>query len=104
MRSDQIVTRGRRIQVTTNLRALASMMDVEEAQVPLTGPDRGTSEFDWTTEEIGGESVIHGGGPVMHGSEVVGRSAADGVLVVVSAGREGKCRGVGVLVRRVRNL
>lgn len=93
LRFEQVVTRGHRIPVTTNLRALASMMDVADAQVPKSGPDRGTSAFSWTTVQIGGESAIHGGGPVTHGLEVVGHSVGDGVLVRVSAGREGKCRG-----------
>lgn len=93
LRFDQIVTRKRRIPITTNLRALGSMMDVADAQVPKTGPDRGTSEFDCTTEQIGGESVIHGGGPVTHGLDVVGHSAGNGVLVRVSAARAGKCHG-----------
>lgn len=93
LRFNEIVSRGRRIPVTTNLRALASMMDVADAQVPTTGPDRGTSEFNWTTEQIGGESVIHGGGPVYRGMEIVGHSEGNGVLAPVSAGQGGKCRG-----------
>jgi hypothetical protein len=70
-----------RIPISTNLRAMATMMDVEAAQLPATGPDRGTSDFSWVTEQIGGETVYHGGGPVTHASSVVGKSVADGVLV-----------------------
>jgi hypothetical protein len=55
LRFDTLVVGKRQIPITTNLRALATMMDVSEAQVPETGPDRGTSEYSWTTDQIGGE-------------------------------------------------
>ncbi len=42
LRFDTLVTRKRRIPINTSLRALASSMSVWEAQLPLTGPDRGT--------------------------------------------------------------
>jgi hypothetical protein len=57
---DKVVIGRHSIPVTTNLRALASMMEVSEAQVPATGPDRGTSEEEWTVEKVGGESTIPG--------------------------------------------
>ncbi len=91
LRFDTIVVGKRRIGITTDLRALASMMDVEEAQVPPTGPDRGTSEFEWTTEQVGGETVYHGGGPVTHGSSIIGKSVRGGMLVPVVA--VAGCRG-----------
>lgn len=80
----------KRIPIVTNLRAMATMMDVADARVPQTGPDRGTSEYYWVTEQIGGETVYHGGGSVTNGLHIVGKSTGDGVLVNV-AGRE-KCR------------
>jgi len=83
----------RRLQITTNLRALASMMEVREAQIPKTGPDRGTSEDSWTTEQIGGDVVYRGGGPVANGRGVVGEPAANGVLVRVGSKAGKKCRG-----------
>ena len=91
IRFDTLVTGKRRIPITTHLRALATMMDVHAAQLPLSGPDRGTSDFYWTTVQIGGEAVYHGGGPVTHGSEVVGKSVVDGVLVWPAA--NAPCRG-----------
>lgn len=94
LRFDTIQTKGRNIPVTTNLRAMATMMDVLYADVPDTGPDRGTSPDDWVTEQIGGETVYRGGGPVMHGSHEVGKSVGDGVLVRVSENaKAGGCRG-----------
>lgn len=78
---DTLEVSKRRIPITTNLRALASMMEVEDAQVPKTGPDRGTSEAEWTTVQIGGDVVYRSGGPVTNGMRVVGTPTADGVLV-----------------------
>ncbi len=93
IRFDTVAISKRRIPVTTNLRAIASMMAVEEAQIPTFGPDRGTPA-DWaTTEQIGGEVVYRGGGPVVNGLRSVGKPAPNGVLVHVSAGSETKCRG-----------
>jgi hypothetical protein len=90
-RFDTMVMGKRRLPITTNLRAMATMMDVEAAQLPALGPDRGTSDFYWTTEQIGGETVYHGGGAVTHGSYVVGKSVVDGVFARPSA--NGRCRG-----------
>lgn len=83
----------RRIPIVTNLRALASMMAVHEAQLPENGPDRGTSENAWTTVQIGGEVVYRGGGPVANGSGVVGMPTTNGVLVRVASRYGTECRG-----------
>lgn len=93
LRFDTLVEGKRRIPITTSLRALASPMDVEDAKVPTTGPDRGTSEADWVTEQIGGETLYHGS-VVTHGSHVVGKYVPEGVLVQVSASPGLPCRGV----------
>ncbi len=81
-----------RAHITTNLRALASMMEVEEAQLPKSGPDRGTSQNAWTTEQIGGDVVYRGGGPVTNALRVVGKPTANGVLVRVASKPGTKCR------------
>jgi len=81
LRFDTLRFSHRSIPITTTLRALASMMDVADAQIPSTGTDRGTT-FDWmTTNQIGGEVVYGQGGPVTNGSRFVGRAAPGGVLV-----------------------
>src|SRR5579864_8982264 len=67
IRFDTVMVSRQRIPITANLRALASMMAVEAAQLPETGPDRGTSENAWTTDQIGGEVVYRGGGLVANG-------------------------------------
>lgn len=91
LRFDTIVVHKQRIPVTTNLRTLASMMEVAEAQVPDTGPDRGTPENWWTTEQIGGQMNYHGNGLITEGSEAVGHSTDHGVLARPTP-RDG-CRG-----------
>jgi hypothetical protein len=92
-RFDTLVVSKRRTPITTNLRALASMMAVEEAQLPESGPDRGTPESAWTTDQIGGEVVYRGGGPVADGLRFVGEPTYGGVLVQVSSKPGTKCRG-----------
>jgi len=68
----QLNLRGHSIPIATNLRAMASMMDVPDAQAPTTGTDRGTPWAWMTTNQIGGEVVYGQGRPVTDGSEVVG--------------------------------
>jgi hypothetical protein len=92
-RFDTLVVSKRRLPITTNLRAAASMMAVEAAQLPESGPDRGTSQNAWTTDQIGGEVVYRGGGPVADGLRTVGEPTYGGVLVHVSAKPGTPCRG-----------
>lgn len=81
------------VRVSTNLRALASMMEVEYAQVPPTGPDRGTP-WGWTTRNlIGGEVAYGEGGPVVHGAHQVGKALVNGVLIPVRPNPLLGCRG-----------
>lgn len=90
---DTLAMGKQRLAVTTNLRALATMMDVSGAQIPETGPDRGTSENDWTTDQIGGE-VLYRGGVVAHGSKIVGNSVGgSGVLAHLTSRPGTRCRG-----------
>ena len=93
IRFDTVMVSRQRIPITANLRALASMMAVEAAQLPETGPDRGTSENAWTTDQIGGEVVYRGGGLVANGLRSVGEPTTNGVLVHVSGKPGTKCRG-----------
>lgn len=84
----------RQIPITTDLRAVAGFMAVEGAQVPDSGPDRGTPETAWTTTQIGGDAVYRGGGPVMGGAfGQVGEPVNNGVLDHPNANPDGGCRG-----------
>jgi hypothetical protein len=93
LRFDKLRIGDRVIPITTSLRAIATMMDVSNAQVPESGPDRGTPQYRWTTDQIGGEVNYGGGSAVAHGSYIVGESVPPGVLVHVSSVPGTKCRG-----------
>lgn len=93
LRFDTLVLSRQQTPVVTNFRALASMMAVHEAQLPQNGPDRGTSENSWTTNQVGGDVVYRGGGPVTNGFGEVGKPVPNGVLVHVSSPPGSKCRG-----------
>lgn len=93
IRFDTLAIGKRRVTMTTNLRALATMMDVSEAQIPESGPDYGTSENTWTTDQIGGE-IVYRGSVVADGSNIVGKSVlGSGVLVHLNSRRGTECRG-----------
>jgi hypothetical protein len=80
------------IPLSTSLRALASMMEVQAAQTPRMSTDRGMP-WAWRTRDlVGGEAAYGEGGPVTHGEETVGRALADGVLVRVRANQRYGCR------------
>jgi hypothetical protein len=81
LRFDTVAVKKQTIPVITHLRAMASLMAVSEAQVPESGPDRGTSSYIWTTDLIGGQLNYHDGALVTQGNEVVGHSTPNGVLV-----------------------
>jgi hypothetical protein len=90
---DRLVTSKGSVPIATNLRALASTLEVNSAQIPQYD-DRGSSTRVNTTWQIGGETVYRGGGHVMDGKTVVGEPVNDdGVLGWVRANPEGNCRG-----------
>lgn len=94
LRFDTLDFHHRRIQISTNLRAMASMMEIEDAQVPMTGPDRGTP-WAWATRNLIGGEVAYGEGPVARGTEIVGQATSDGVLIPVRSNPAAGCPGEG---------
>jgi len=93
LKFDSVVHGKESIPVLTNLRALASPLEVESAQTPPIGPGE-SDVFDWlTTVQVGGEVVYGKGGEVYNGNRVVGRSTYDGVLAEVNANEDAHCRG-----------
>jgi len=92
IRFDSVADGQRRFPIVTNLRALASMLDVFDAQTPENGPDRGTSEDAWTTDQIGGE-VLFRGTAVFRGSNLISTTTFGSGVLVRAASRPGtKCR------------
>jgi hypothetical protein len=76
---DQVQLGNRTIPITTNLRAVASRSAVLAATPQLTSPDYPDNQV-----QIGGDQISYGeGGPVMVGSEVVGKYTSQGVLAYV---------------------
>ncbi len=93
LRLDRLNFDHQSVPINTSLRAIASMMEVEDAQVPPMGTDRG-SPWAWMSRNlIGGEVAYGQGGPVVHGSDVVGTALFDGVLAPAQSNRSGGCRG-----------
>ena len=94
LRFDAIEQHGRRIPLgPTSLRALASFFVVEEAKMPEATMDRGTTPETATTEQIGGEQVYRGGGPVASGLETVGVPGPWGAIARPRPNRQLGCRG-----------
>ena len=76
---DQVRFGNLTIPITTTLRAVASRSAVSAATPELT-----SSEYADNTIEIGGDQISYGeGGPVMAGSQVVGKYTGQGVLANV---------------------
>lgn len=93
LRFDAIQDHHRRIAVRTDLRALASPLEVEYAQIPEEMSSRGLNPENWDTQQIGGDQVYRGGGPVAEGNKAVGKPVAYGVLVSPRVKSGSPCRG-----------
>jgi hypothetical protein len=92
LRFDSLIISKRSIPITVSLRAMASRLEVDEAQIPNYGGDRGTPSSAYETVQVGGEIVYRGGGHVMEGETIVGEPVYDGVLGRLRANPEGNCR------------
>ena len=93
---DGLVTRRETLPIRTSLRAIASMLAVNDAQIPTNASgDRGTPPSLWNTVQIGGPEVVYGRpGDVLNGSHRVGNSLGDGsVFAALSANHDGHCEG-----------
>lgn len=91
LKIDSLVALHRTFPLCANLRAIASPLEVEEAQVPLGGSDRGTPPSAYTTVQVGGDVVYRGGGHVEREGLIVGEPVPDGVLAPLSENSEGQC-------------
>ena len=94
IRFDAVKINGQMAPIRTDLRALASLMDVQEAQDPEEMSSRGLTPETWTTHQIGGDQVYRGGGPVADGLTTVGQVTPWGVLDEPRTQPGQPCRGV----------
>jgi len=91
---DRVEFDNQRVQVTTNLRALASVAAVDAARVSKTGEDV-DSTGNRTIVQIGGDQAAYGQeGAVVSGAKVVGESTSQGVVAHFSSDVGTECRGV----------
>lgn len=94
---DHVALGKKNLPITTNLRALASFVEVEQAQIPPAGMGEGDLWSSRTTVQIGGDVVYWGGGPVESSAGPVGKPvdgiATTGVLVMVRAKPGSPCHG-----------
>lgn len=90
---DVLKTSSAEIHLASHLRAIASFVAVDQAQVPANGADRGTPQSAWTTVQIGGEVVYRGGGKVKGRSGTVGIPVENGVLSRPAPNPERGCPG-----------
>ena len=94
LRFDAVEQQARRIPIQPHLRAIASFLEVEEAQTPEEGAERGITPEVATTQQIGGEQVYRGGGPVASGITTVGLPTPYGVLGLPRSHPGQPCGGV----------
>jgi hypothetical protein len=92
-RFDTLKVSRERIPIGTHLRAIASLLEVDQAQLPVSNADRGSPPNAWTTVQIGGETVFRGGGSVIGAFGRVGKPVADGVLAPLNPNPERGCGG-----------
>jgi hypothetical protein len=94
---DRLVSGNNALPITTSLRALASAFEVDQAQIPPVGLGEGDTWSSRVTQQIGGDTVYWGGGPVEGSAGPVGKPVdgieTTGVLVTVSAKPGSPCRG-----------
>jgi hypothetical protein len=93
---DRLAFDKRILHFSSHLRALASMNEVFQAQLPTNAvDDYGTSMADWNTVQVGGGEVVYRrNGTVMSASDVVGNASISGaVRAPLQPARLGGCHG-----------
>jgi hypothetical protein len=96
VRFDRLLSNGKQFPITVSLRAVASMFEVFDAQLPVGAFDEyGTSVSDWTTVQVGGAVVYLGDETVRDGMEVVGKAPGFGIVTakLLPAPKRG-CKGL----------
>jgi len=92
IRFDRVYIHGRFLPFKSNLRALASLLEVEEAQIPEEMSSRGLTPETWNTQQIGGDQFYRAGGSVAVGETKVGKVTPWGALDLPRAQPGMPCR------------
>jgi hypothetical protein len=94
LRFDTLRIPHENVRLAINIRAIASFMEVQHAQIPIMGgSDRSLPEGAWTTAQIGGDVVYRGGGHVESRAGRVGEPFDGGVLGRLDSNPSRGCRG-----------
>jgi hypothetical protein len=93
IRFDAVQQHGQQIPMEADLRAVASFVAVGQAEVPEEMSSRGLTPETWTTQQIGGDQVYRGGGPVAVGMTAVGKPTPYGAVGQPLAQAGQPCRG-----------
>ena len=94
LKFDRLLIDKQEVPLRTSLRAIASMLAVQDALIPTNSAgDRGNPPSMWNTQQIGGRDVVYGRpGDVLDGSEQVGKSLGDGsIFVTLRENLDGRC-------------
>lgn len=85
---------GKLIHLQTSLRAIASFLEVQEAQIPEDMGDFSMTPETWNTQQIGGEQFYRSGGPVADGVTTVGKTTPWGALALPRTQAGQPCHGI----------
>ncbi len=93
---DKLLSSHQTIAITTNLRALAGFVGVQEAEIPTISRGEGDGAHRMTTVQVGGDVVYGTDAPVTtneNSNDIVGKGVYDGVLSQIRAKPGTLCRG-----------
>ncbi len=88
---DRIDDHGQMIPLSASLRALASMESVQDAQLPTGASSTYSSSDEWTTTQVGGDTVNRGRGLVASSAGIVGKYSGSGVWGKLTPGSGSEC-------------
>lgn len=92
LKFDELDDEGHAVKLNVSLRAVASMMSVSQAQMPINSSSDFIAQTDWVTRQVGGDVVNRGRGKVgAPGGSIVGQWTGNGVYGKLTAPDSGTC-------------
>ena len=92
LKFDELEDQGHAVKLNVSLRAVASMMSVSQAQMPINSTSDFISQTDWVTRQVGGDVVNRGRGKVgAPGGSIVGTWTGNGVFGKLTVPDAGTC-------------